>query len=492
MLRLICILFILLISYYLPANNDSLLIIPVEINSDYDDYAPVFIDSNLMIFTSSKPNFLNEKLLSGNHNMFICKIDSGVWKRPEMISYQTNSDNHETSAGISEDKKTLFVYKTFYGGDLYYSEVKGKSLTSPKKLMINTIYHESSACFSNGTLFFVSDRPEGKGGHDVYYCTQKENGRLSDPINLEILNSDQDENHLYISENGNTLYFSSKGHGSMGGYDIFKSTKSAEGNWSVPENIGSSVNSLYNEINFTADNSGKFYFSSDRPNDKYAGYNIFACTEKKIRVKVPLVLTGNSPIEETNIGKIEQIKQYVEIEGYRRDIPSKINIDINGIKDSTSLIQVRDLVIDNKNTVLDNPDDQIIKISILFKRIENLSLEDVKENIGFEAEYCKIQVGAFSTMGSIIDFAKRFPLLGDKVMMIRNQNFNRFLMMETFESIDSAAVLQQKCLKEYHSVSDTFIAVYDGTGKRVLIYFDMVKNSYILLRPEQQTTDDLF
>jgi hypothetical protein len=101
-------------------------------------------------------------------------------------------------------------------------------------------------------------------------------------------------------------------------------------------------------------------------------------------------------------------------------------------------------------------------------------------------------VGAFSTMPSIIDFAKKFPLLGDKVMMIRSDKYTRYLMRETFESIDSAAVLQKKCLIEYNSVPDTFIAVYDQNGKRVLIYFDLKKEKYILIKPEDQTTDDLF
>jgi hypothetical protein len=198
------------------------------------------------------------------------------------------------------------------------------------------------------------------------------------------------------------------------------------------------------------------------------------------------------PIVETSIGTVDQIKEFVEVEGYKKDIPAKISVDINQVKDSTNMIKVENLIVNKKITVLDNPEDSVIKIRIMYKRTENLSLKEIKDKIDFEVKYCKVQVGAFSTVESIIDFARRFPLLGDKVIMIRNKNYNRFLMRETFESIDSAAILQQKCLMEYHSVPDTFIAVYDGFGKRVVIYFDLKKNSYIMLKPEQQNTDDMF
>ena len=493
MIRLLTIVGFLLTSLSLWAVDDTLLVVSVsEINSPYDDFAPVFIDSNLMIFTSSRPNPIAEKVMADNHNMFISQKENNSWTTPKFISYQANSDNHEASAGISSDRKTIFIYKSFYGGDLYSSDVNGQTLSPPKKLEINSPYHESSACFCKGTLFFVSDRPGGKGGHDIYYCTKNDNGKWTEPKNLDVVNTNQDENYLSISDDGNILYFSSRGHDTKGGYDVFKSEKKSDGQWSVPVNIGTQVNTMYNEICFTKDFSGKMYFSSDRPDEKNQGYNIYCCIEKKVRVKVPIELTGKSPIVETNIGTVDQVKKFVEVEGYKRDIPEKITIDMNAVKDSTNMIKVENLSFSNKVKVLDNQADSIIKIKILYKRTENLSLKEIKEKIDFEVKYCKVQVGAFSTVESIIDFARRFPLLGDKVMMIRNQKYNRFLMRETFESIDSAAVLQQICLKEYHSVPDTFIAVYDGLGKRIVIYFDLKKNSYIMLKPEQQNTDEMF
>ncbi|MFH2143472.1 MAG: hypothetical protein ABIJ97_13690 [Bacteroidota bacterium] len=455
MIRMVGIALLLLVNQILLAINDTLLIVSVsEVNTQYDDYAPSFIDSNIMIFTSSQPNLIAEKVMVNNHNLFISKKENENWNTPKFISYQANSDNHETSAGISADRKILFIYKSFYGGDLYSSDIDGLILSPPKKLHINTLYHESSACLCNGNLFFVSDRPGGKGGHDIYYCTQNENGKLSEPLNLEVLNSDQDENYLYITDDGSTLYFSSKGHNSTGGYDIFKSIKKTDGQWSSPESIGALINTIYDEICFTQDISGKIYFSSDRPDENNKGYNIYACIEIKTQVIIPDVVAVDSinddEIDELNINTL-----------------TEIDADININRDTTNIITIETFVLDK-------------------------SLEEIKEKIGFEVKYCRVQVGAFSTIESITEFAKRFPLLGDKVIMINNKKYNRFLMRETFESIDSAAVLQQKCLKEYHSVPDTFIGVYDGFGKRVIIYFDLEKNSYLMLPPEQQNTDESY
>ena len=441
MIRFTGIVLLLFASLRLLAVDDTLLVVSVsELNSPYDDYAPVFVDSNRMIFTSSRPNPLAEKVMAFNHNMYISKKENNNWNVPTFISYLNNSDNYETSAGMSADRKTIFVYKSFYGGDLYFSDMKGQTLSPPKKLSVNSQYHESSACYSNGILYFVSDRPGGKGGHDIYYCTQSEKGKWSDPVNLEVINSEKDENYLFITSDGKTLYFSSKGHDPKGGYDIFISEKKPDGQWSAPENIGTQINTENDEICFTKDPSGKIYFSSNRPDEKNKGYNIYSCILKKTQVPV------------------DSVKEEFIIRA-----PTEIEADIVN-NDSINIIKVEE-----------SPLDQ--------------SLEEIKAKIDFKIEYCEVQVGAFSTIKSIEEFAKKFPLLGDKIFMIKNKDYIRFIMKETFESIDSAALLQQKCLKEYHSVPDTFIGVYDAFGHRVVICFDVKKHLYLMLKPEQQNND---
>ncbi len=484
------ILLVLYTNFCIYAQNDNMQIISLKtINSTFDDFAPIFLDSTTILFTSSRPNPLAERNMSYNQNIYISNKTGNEWTAPKLISYLSNSDNHEATAGISSDRKTVFIYKTFNGGDIYNSDIKGKILSAPKKTAINSQWQETSACFSNNTLYFVSNRPGGKGEHDIYYCTAIENG-WSEPINLEILNTEFDENFISVSAHGDTLFFSSKGHNTTGGYDVFRSLHQSDSIWTVPENMGNLINSSYDEINFSTDPYGTMFFSSNRPDDSDTSYNIYTCFEKKIRIKIPLEMTGNSPLNETKTGTVELIRNYIEVEGFKRNIPKKIEVNISAVFDSLDIIKIGDIKIDKNLTVIDNNEEPLISINIFIKKIENVSLEEVKKSIDFKINYCAVQVGAFTYKTSITDFAKDYPLLGDKVLMIQNKKFNRFVMRETFEDLDSAIVLQKKCLTEYHSVFDTFIAVYDMHNVRILIYFDVKSNMYKMLRPEDQFKDD--
>ncbi|MFH2094152.1 MAG: hypothetical protein ABIJ16_00525, partial [Bacteroidota bacterium] len=408
----------------LNAQNNSQEVIRLEsICSPEDDYAPVFTDSATLVFTSSRRNPKTERIMEGTHNMYISRKENDVWSNPRFISYMSNSDNFETSAGTSSDRKIMYIYKTFNGGDIYYSVTEGKIKGPPKRAKFNTPYHECAAFRSDNIQYFVTDKPGGKGGHDIYLSVEGSNGKWSESVNMSILNSTEDENHIFLSPDGKTIYFSSKGHDSKGGYDIFRSRMSGDGNWSKPENMGDFINTEFNEICFTIDPMGTMWFASDRP-DGSGGYDIYSYVEKKIRAKVPLIITGKSPIVESNTGKVELIRDSVEVECYRKFLPAYIEVDISEVADSTQILSVGDLLTDENVSILDPKDQPVIGIKILYTRIENLTLEEVKAEIDFDIKYCKVQVGAFSTMSSIIDFANKFPMLGDKVMMIRNDKYN--------------------------------------------------------------------
>ncbi len=166
-------------------------------------------------------------------------------------------------------------------------------------------------------------------------------------------------------------------------------------------------------------------------------------------------------------------------------------MDISSVADTFNVVFVGDLKVNSNLTVLDDKSEAVISIKKQMTQLENLSLEEVKKNIDFEIRYCAVQVGAFSKKTSIDEFAVDFPLLADKIVMIKHQYYNRFVMKETFKELDSAIVLQKKCITEYNSVPDTFVGVYGMNNKRVIIYFDYAKNSFKMLKPEEQFEDDV-
>ncbi|MCB0381723.1 MAG: PD40 domain-containing protein, partial [Flavobacteriales bacterium] len=136
---------------------------------------------------------------------------------------------------------------------------------------INSKNQETSACFSpdGNTIYFVSNRPDGIGGKDIYKSTKNKDGKWGEAENLgRTINTIDDEDAVFLHADGKTLYFSSKGHKTMGGYDIFKSTYE-KGKWSTPENIGYPINTADDDVCFVLTASGEYgYYTSAKLDGK--------------------------------------------------------------------------------------------------------------------------------------------------------------------------------------------------------------------------------
>ena len=178
---------------------------------------------------------------------------------------------------MSFDGQRLFVYKgDVHGGDLFESKLNGSEWTKPVSLgkNINSKYHESSACLSGDqkTLYFVSDNPDlSYGGRDIFMSHLDKNGEWDIPENLgSDINTQYDEDGIFIAADDKTLFFSSKGHETMGGYDIFSSKYNDSTHlWSKPINIGYPINTPDDDVFFVISANGKHgYYSSVN----YEGY----------------------------------------------------------------------------------------------------------------------------------------------------------------------------------------------------------------------------
>jgi outer membrane protein OmpA-like peptidoglycan-associated protein len=163
----------------------------------------------------------------------------------------------------------LLIYSEENEGDIHEVDLRGNTWSKHKSLgsRLNTKFTESSACYSpdGKYLYFVSDRPNGsRGGRDIY---RLELEARTPAENLgPIINSPYDEEGVFMHPDGKTLYFSSKGHDSMGGYDIFKSTLNENGQWSEPENLGWPINTPDDDVYFVMGASGqRAYYASDQP-----------------------------------------------------------------------------------------------------------------------------------------------------------------------------------------------------------------------------------
>jgi len=251
------------------------------INSEYEDKAPmVSADGKTLIFTSQRPgksSALNPEDGMYFEDIYISRWDTlkKAWADAELIPGALNTEGQDAATSISPDGKQIFLFKNDIeaesrGGDVYVSRLSSSGKWGAPKSMgkpINTTYAELGACISpdGKTLYFVSERQGGKGNADIWMVKRKTRTEWEKPVNLgDVVNTVEDDAGIFLAPDGKTLFFTSKGHNSMGGYDVFK-TVNEGGKWSTPVNLGYPINTIYNDFCFSLSVDAKTgYIASNR------------------------------------------------------------------------------------------------------------------------------------------------------------------------------------------------------------------------------------
>jgi tetratricopeptide (TPR) repeat protein len=185
--------------------------------------------------------------------IFYSKIDSNEWSEPVNINPQIISDGDFHPASLTYDGRELYLVKKASGGkDIYISHLIDGIWSEAEKLgdKINSPSNETHACISEDgkLLYFTSDRRGGEGGLDIYVSEKDKKNQWGKPKNMgKVINTKFDEDTPFISSNNKRLFFSSKGHYNMGGFDIFYSDKDTR-KWSIPVNIGYPINSTGDDL----------------------------------------------------------------------------------------------------------------------------------------------------------------------------------------------------------------------------------------------------
>lgn len=264
-----------------------------DVNSPAAEYVPVItIDESTLIFTYRGPRSTGglEDLkfrpdTSGEYyeDIMMTQRVGERWLSPDPIT-GLNTNMHDASIALSNDGQILFIFKstTKDGGDIFQSRLKGNEWTTPERLgpNINTKYWEGSCSLSSDEqlLYFASDRPGGFGGRDIYVSRKQTDGSWGPAQNMgPSINTPYNDDAPYIHPDGIHLFFSSQGHSSMGGYDLFYSTMKA-GVWGEPINLGYPINTPADERYYVLSaDGGTAYFSSDNQGG-YGQQDIYTVT----------------------------------------------------------------------------------------------------------------------------------------------------------------------------------------------------------------------
>lgn len=290
--------------------NFSIVNIGREINSEFDDYGPVFSEreDEIVFTTRRRDDNLNQNVFEDNlpyEDIFTAKKSGNGWAFATNIGNVVNTLYHESSLALSADGNTLFIYNDVGGGDILFCERKpdgswGEPVPLPG--IINSSFQEKSISISKDekTLYFTSNRPGGLGGTDIYKATKDSKGQWANVKNLgQRINTPLNDDGPFIDYDGVTLYFSSQGHNGMGGYDIYKCKYDEKNNdWSEPQNMGYPINTPDNEVYFITSADGKRAYYSSVREDGMGYTDIYVITSSEdIKKTTPVV--AKPPVTET-------------------------------------------------------------------------------------------------------------------------------------------------------------------------------------------------
>jgi len=260
-----------------------------KINTSDPEYSAfIRTDESLIIYTSRREDSYGDDRDPSDQKYFediyFAEGDNGVWEPAANIGENINTESHDASAGISPDGNTLYVYNgSKNGGDIFVSRFEDGEWTKLESVgkNINTKMRESSACLSydGKQLYFVSEREGGLGGRDLWTSSwneEKEEWAL--PTNMgATINTKYDEEGVFIHPDGKTMYFSSNGRATMGGYDIFV-TVLENGQWSEPRNLGYPINTPDNDVFFVVSANGRYGYMSSIRKDGIGDLDLYKVT----------------------------------------------------------------------------------------------------------------------------------------------------------------------------------------------------------------------
>ena len=259
------------------------------INSEKDEYGPcVSTDGETLIFTSTRDNgHPTNDLGFYDSDIYSSTFDGKSWSKVKNLGAPVNGTSDDVSSSLSYDgQKMLMFSKSSDNFDVLETQLKGAKWSMPtsKAKAINGPDNQtfSSYSFDDVKIYYITDEKGGgaKAGTDIFFSGRLAMGNgyygkgqtAGNKINTKF-----HEGSVYMTPDGKYMYFSSQGHNSMGGYDIFVS-KWHQGQWLEPENLGYPINTPYDDLFFAGTANGKFaYIASNREGGK-GGMDLYKVT----------------------------------------------------------------------------------------------------------------------------------------------------------------------------------------------------------------------
>ncbi|MFT7231682.1 MAG: outer membrane protein OmpA-like peptidoglycan-associated protein [Cyclobacteriaceae bacterium] len=284
------------------------------VNSDFGDYTPqVNPTGTRLYFTSVRPggfDFVEDSanMTDFGEDIYFSTSVVGKWYAPELLPSPINSKGDDFGSAFTGDEQTMVYVRcgsgTIGNCDLYITQLAGSEWTEPVNMgnVINSKDWDSQPTISSdgNRIIFTSAREGGYGGSDLYMSEKNHLGEWGIPQNLgSTVNTPLNDNSPYLAPDGKTLYYATEGHPGFGGTDIFYCVFE-NGKWSKPINLGSPINSGGDDTNFSISAQGVAYFASAKSND--GNYDIYEVElPDYLKPKPTIVVQGIVTNSETKV-----------------------------------------------------------------------------------------------------------------------------------------------------------------------------------------------
>lgn len=264
-----------------------------SINSSYSDFAAATIEDKRFLYSTDRALIMRDDYETRRKISHIYYSPDGE-TGSELPGEINHKDRHSSNVAFTKDRTRMYytVCEFIEGSteircDLYTRQFMPDSayygpaekLPEPINLAGFTTTQPNVGIDSLGDqlLFFASDRPGGDGGMDIWYARIEDDSTFSEPINLDTLNTEDDEWTPFLHEWDQDLYFSSDGYLGFGSLDVYKVAWN-NGDPDQPSNLGAPVNSSFDDVYFALSQDGEYaYMASNREGSYYLDSELEAC-----------------------------------------------------------------------------------------------------------------------------------------------------------------------------------------------------------------------
>ncbi len=399
-----------------------------DINTKFSEVGTGFFKGKLIMVSSKKIGVLAKIDPNTNeaYKELYCldTLGNGVLANPLLFSRILNTNDSEDQLTFSPDQKTVYysrsnkanslefkLYRAILEADSHGNWIHEELLDFNSE---NVSIENPFISPKGDRLYFSANMPDAIGGYDIYVSDINPDGTLSSPKNLgKKINTTLDDKHPYVSLDNDYLFFASKGHEGLGGFDFFAS-KISYNKYHTPKNLGNSINTEYDEIAYFNANKSSGYFSSNRKEEN--GFDIFYFTFKHIKQTIEgKILDSNTKATLPGTIVILKDKNQKEIDQIITDEDGSYLFDVNPLESYTITTKksgFKDATFDftsHKNEETTYSKDLEISVSEPVIAEVNNELRIIVEKVHFDFAKYSIQEASHVTLNNIIEILNKHP-----------------------------------------------------------------------------------